>query len=287
MKTATSYLAQICLPLTLLLASCGAQAVLPETLPPLKTALDCMPEAGAITASHRGTSRDWATAENSISGLKKLIEENYLIAEIDVARLRDGTYITFHDGVWDEVSTGKGPIASTTKAGLDKILLKTRRGKLTADRPPSFENMLNTAKGKIYLEIDFKSSANMDQIIERIRKADMGQHVLLIAYSAKQAKRLRKLAPDMLLSAPQNAAKNGELIWLGKDIKDRRRITSIRNSKQYAIGRVGKALDERDLTTARVNADILVTDYPNQYLPLTGLNRAERQAFGECLAKAL
>ena len=125
----------------------------------------------------------------------------------------------------------------------------------------------------------------MGEIIELIRKADMGDHVLLIAYSGGQAKRLRNLAPDMLISAPQNSAKKGELIWLGKDIKDNRRIAAINKSGQYAIGRVGKALDERDVKTAKLNADILVTDYPNQYLPLTGLNRKEQQAFAACLEK--
>jgi len=281
MNIRTAFLSAAALALT----ACSGQSVLPDTLPPLKTALDCMPEKGAIIAAHRGVSRDWREAENSISALKKLIKENYLIAEIDVARLRDGTYITFHDGVWDEISTGKGPIASTTKDGLEKILLKSRRGALTSDRPPRFETMLETAKHKIYLEIDFKSSSNMGEIIELIRKADMGDHVLLIAYSGGQAKRLRSLAPDMLISAPQNSAKKGELIWLGKDIKDNRRIAAINKSGQYAIGRVGKALDERDVKTAKLNADILVTDYPNQYLPLTGLNRKEQQAFAACLEK--
>jgi len=183
--------------------------------------------------------------------------------------------------------TGKGPIASTAKAGLDKILLKTRRGKLTADRPPVFEEMLEAAKGKIYLEIDFKSSADMNRVVEAIRSADMTEAVLLIAYTAKQAKRLRKLAPDMLLSAPQNGSKRGELIWLGKDIDDTPRVDTIRNSGQYTIGRVGKALDERNLKMTRRNANILVTDYPNQYLPLTGLNRDERKGFSQCLKLAL
>lgn len=283
MKTFTSYAVIMCLTLS----ACSGEGGRPELLPPLKVALNCLPETGAMIAAHRGTSRDWGIAENSISGLKKLIKDNYLVAEIDVAKLRDGTFITFHDGVWEETSTGKGPVAASVKADLDKILLKTRRGKFTADRPPQFEEILTVAKNKIYLEIDFKSSADIKAIIEVIRGQGMGQHVLLIAYTAKQAKTLRKLAPDMLISAPQNSAKRGELIWLGKDIRDTERNASIQKKEQYAIGRVGKALDERDLKTARRNADILVTDYPNQYLPLTGLNRNERAAFKTCLETPL
>lgn len=270
-----------------MLMACQGRSAIPESLPPLKIALDCLPEAGAMSAAHRGTSRDWKLAENSVSALNRLIKKGYLIAEIDVARLGDGTLITFHDGVWDEISTGKGPIAASAIDDLDNILLKTRRGDLTADRPSLFEDMLSAAKAEIYLEIDFKSSVNMGQVIKKIRKADMDQHVLLIAYTERQAKALRKLAPDMLISAPQNSAKPGELIWLGKDIKDTKRISAIKASGQYAIGRVGKSLDERHLKTAQRNADILVTDYANQYLPLTGLNRAGREAFGTCLESKL
>ncbi|MEP1229476.1 MAG: glycerophosphodiester phosphodiesterase family protein, partial [Litorimonas sp.] len=189
-----------------ILMSCQKTTPYPEHLPPLKAAIECLPKDGAIIAAHRGTSRDWNTAENSISALQKLIKQNYLLAEIDVAGLRDSTMITFHDGVWDDISTGKGPVISTTKESLEKILLKTRKGTYTSDRPPLFEDMLQTAKGKIYLEIDFKSSANMQNVISTIKKYDMSDQVLLIAYTKNQAKKLRNLAPNMLLSSPESGA---------------------------------------------------------------------------------
>ena len=269
--------------LCLSLNACNKATPYPERLPPLKTALNCLPETGAIIAAHRGTSRDWNEAENSPSALQKLIKQNYLIAEIDVARLKDGTMITFHDGVWDDISTGRGPVASTTKGELDKILLKTRKGAFTPDRPALFEDMLIAAKDKIYLEIDFKSSVNLQKVIMAIKDYDMERQVLLIAYSANQAKTLRRLAPNILISAPQNSAQTGELVWLGADIKDTKRASSIKKKEQYAIGRISQAYNETGLKLAKRNAHILVTDYPNQYLPLTGLSRGERQVFYECL----
>ena len=269
--------------LCLALSACTKAAPYPERLPPLKTALNCLPKAGAIIAAHRGTSRDWNEAENSLSALQKLIKQHYLIAEIDVARLKDRTLITFHDGVWDDISTGKGPVASTTKGELDKILLKTRKGTFTSDRPALFEDMLTAAKDKIYLEIDFKSSVNIQNVIMAIKDYDMERQVLLIAYSANQAKTLRRLAPNMLISAPQNSAQTGELVWRGADIKDTKRASSVKKKEQYVIGRIGQAYNGTDLKLAKRNAHILVTDYPNQYLPLTGLSRGEQQAFYECL----
>ncbi len=262
---------------------CSQQNLRLETLPPLKIALDCLPDKGAMIAAHRGTSRDWQTPENSISGLKKLIGNNYLMAEIDVARLRDGTLITFHDGVWDDLSTATGVVASSTQSDLDKILLRTRRGILSADRPPKFEDILIAAKNKIYLEIDFKTSANIQQVIDLIYKNEMEHHVLLISYTQKQANILRNIAPDMALSVSRSSKVKGDFIWLGDDIKNTRHLSSIQSHNQYVIGRVGQVSTQKALKTAKLNADILVTDYPNQYLPLTGLNKDQRKVFRSCL----
>jgi len=282
MKTNSSFKTIVLAIFSFILAACN-QNIYPDNLPPLKTALQCLPQEGAVIAAHRGTSRDWQIAENSISGLNKLIKGDYLMAEIDVAKLQDGTLITFHDGVWDDISTAKGPISASQKNDIDKILLKTRREQFTNDRPPLFEDILLAAKGKIYLEIDFKSSVNIKQVIDIIYKHNMENNVLLISYTSKQAKALRKSAPDMLISAPNKSALKGELIWLGNDIRDKKYIPAIKKSGQFAIGRVGKAYDETDLKTAQDHADILVTDYPNQYLPVTGLNRDQRRVFANCL----
>lgn len=278
------------------LHACKPQISKFETLPPLSRALQCMPEPGAIIAAHRGTSRNWPTPENSISGLNKLIKENYLIAEIDVARLGDGTLITFHDGIWDDISTGKGPIAASSRSDLDKVLLKTRRGKLTNDRPPFFEDMLTIAKNKIYLEIDFKSSVNMETVINTIHNHQMDKHVILIAYTAKQAKQLRKLAPNMVLSIPDDVAigqktyqgniqgpQTGNLVWLGRDVIELETVRPIKRAGHYIIGRAGEASKTKYLKEIRRNADIIVTDYPEQYLPLTGLDKAQHKSFENCL----
>ena len=58
----------------------------------VKTAIACLPEESALMAAHRGVSENWDLPENSASGLQRLIDENYLVAEVDVASTKDGTY---------------------------------------------------------------------------------------------------------------------------------------------------------------------------------------------------
>lgn len=253
------------------------------TYPSLKTALTCLPDGAAMMASHRGTSRDWNVAENSISGLERLIAGGYKVAEIDIAGTKDGTLFSYHDGVWDEVSTGSGPVASTTTADLSDILLKTRRGTLTSERPPTFAQMLETSKDRIYLEIDFKSSARFEPVLAAIRDAGMADQVVLIAYSPGQARKLAQLAPDMLLSNPVEAAKPGHLVWMGADASDVSAAKALKDEGSIVIGRVWEKSKADGLPNMLKNAKLVVTDYINQYEPITG--RYDKAAYANCLVE--
>lgn len=255
-----------------------------EKLAPLKKALSCLPQNAAIIAAHRGTDERWKDiAENSIGGLKALIDHGSLMAEIDVAGLKDGTLITFHDGIWDEISTGKGPVASTRKDDLENILLKSRAGKLTADRPPLFSDMLNLAKGKIYIEIDFKSSADYRSVINAIHDADMADQVLLISYSARQSAQLERLAPEMLRSNPPDATQKGHAVWLGYDVANGSKAKSLKAKGNYTIGRIGDPRRQPPFTALRKASDILVTDQAERYDGIEGLNRKARAEYEACL----
>jgi len=257
----------------------------PTKLAPIRKALACLPENAAIIAAHRGTDERWKDkAENSIGGLQALIDHGILMAEIDVAGLKDGTLITFHDGVWDEISTGKGPIASSRKSDLENILLKTRSGKLTADRPPLFSDMLKLAKGKTYVEVDFKSSADYRSVIKAIHDADMADQVLLISYSPRQTAQLKRLAPEMLRSDPPEASQKGHAVWLGYDVVngDTERTLKLGN---YKIGRLGDPRRQPPFRELRKASDILVTDQAERYKGIEGLSGSEQETYYSCLDK--
>lgn len=261
-------------------------SLLGSTLPPIRTLLSCLPEDTAILAAHRGTDKSWDDqAENSIGALKKLINHGTLMAEIDLAGLKDDTLIIFHDGVWDEISTGKGPIASTTKADLEKILLISRAGKPTADRPPLFSDILKTAKNKMYLEIDFKSSADTKAVIKAIRDAGMADQVLLIAYTAKAAANLERLAPEMLRSNPTDAIQNTHAVWLGYDVANGTTSKDMKSKGNFTIGRIGDPNRQPPLANLIKASDILVTDYAERDDGIIGLTNQNRATLQACLAK--
>lgn len=232
-----------------------------------------------MISAHRATARDWDYPENALGGIERFAKAGYLMVEIDVARLKDGTHILFHDGVWDKISTAKGPIARASGNDLAGILLRSRKGRLSDQRPALLEDYLKAAKDKLYLEIDFKSSADEAAVIKAVQEAGLGDHVILISYTKKQRERLKALAPTMLISSGAAYAKEGDLVWIGKDITKPER----RARNQRLIGRVGRPDAATDLALAKGQAAILVTDDANLYMPITGLTRETKAQYTDCL----
>lgn len=247
----------------------------------LKDVLSCLPNKNTFIAAHRGTSRAWDIPENSLQGLNLLIEAGTLIAEIDVAGLKSGEQILYHDGVWDRKSTGKGPLASTTWDTAETYLLKSYAGTLSSERPPLLSTVLDLAKDKIFLEVDFKSSAKTDDVLRLIRERDMAGQVVLIAYTQERAKELQALAPEMLISAPgedKGQALNPKttLLWMGRNITSQMEKTDM-------AGYIGLVSKEDNISEKAAQSVFLVSDWPTDYPAIIG--EYDQQAYATCLAE--
>jgi len=290
------FAAAICLGFTLSLARCKAVENQKPTnlnekannLPPLADYISCLPEEAALVAAHRGTAKRSQYPENSTSALKALLKKGYLVTEVDVAGLKDGVHILYHDGVWDDKSTGKGTIVSSTWSNAEKILLEDTRGKLSADRPVKLEDYLIAAKGKIYVEIDFKSSAKYETVIKLIREQNMANQVILISYSAGQTRKLARLAPDMMVSIGTNEAlgqtrfKPGQVAaWIGYDVDNPQLVKNLQEKDISILGRIRKDWNKK----AAVAADILVTDDIFNLDPIIGLSKNNKVELESCLTK--
>ena len=256
---------------------------------PLKQHFKCLPDSAAILTAHRGTSKGKGLAENGKAGLEALINKGVMIAEIDVAKTKDGVHFLFHDGVWDDKSTGRGAIASSRWSKAEAYLLKDTEGRLTSETPISVEDYLKIAKDKIYLEIDFKSSSKYEDVIRLIRKHGMGDQVILISYSLGQARKLARLAPNMLVSVTVN--NEGDLrgalsaglktkniaAWTGRK-GPRSPLEKQLKNKGIAI----LSYPTKNEARALINkSNIIVTDYALDQKPIIG--RYDKAAYKSCL----
>ena len=260
---------------------------------PLRKQFACLPREAAFIAAHRGVSKGEGFAENSKSSLEALIKHGILIAEVDVAGLKDGTHILYHDGVWEEKSTGQGEVVASRWADAQKILLNDTDGKVTADRPAKLADILSLAKDKIYLEIDFKSSAIYKTVIDMVRTSGMADRVILIAYNENQARRLAQLAPEMLLSVGIRDMDDVESLksagvkavnmnaWLGRGPYDRDVVDSLDRASIPILAWPTR----NQMQGGALPASLLVTDYAFDYDPVIGLSDEGFQIYKSCLSE--
>lgn len=197
-----------------------------------------------------------------------------------------------HDGVLERTTVGKGAVVSKSWEQAQTILLRDPSGRVTSDTIPRLEDVLQLASKKIYLEIDFKTSASYQDIIGQIRHHDLQNHVILIAYSKSQARTLNRLAPEMFISLPasnprhltelfENGLKPDKIgVWISKkDLPTSLEKTLAENN----IALLRKA-PTTGVTQAAKHASLLVDDYAFQLKPVMGLTRQTRRAFDHCMA---
>lgn len=265
----------------------------------------CKPAGTAFVAAHRGTHEGSPYPENTLEGLQALASKNVKFAEVDVARLKDGTLILWHDGVWDRGSTGKGPISSTTWNQAKKLLTKDTRGNITSYRPTRFDDALNWSKNNIYLQIDFKSSVDPEKVIAAIRKAGMINNVILIAYTKKDALEYHRLAPEAAISAgvldrSYEQYRNGRslpnsvtLAWIGKTPLTDPRVQRLKADGTPILTGTFFGLDEKLQRSGRFGeyksvaktADLIGTDYAFDAQPVLSFSKKQREELSACLEK--
>ena len=157
------------------------------------------------TVAHRGA---WqGTAENSVAAVERAIALGVAFAEIDVQESRDGQLFCLHD--MSLMRTAGLPVMP---AALDWATLGTVRLRKGAGGPdaafsdqtlPLFDQILETARGRIYLDIDAKSPVLLPAIAKAVRRHGMSDavNVKLWATGPSEIAALRAHLADLGLIA--------------------------------------------------------------------------------------
>jgi glycerophosphoryl diester phosphodiesterase len=166
----------------------------------LSAMLDCHEAAGqTLISAHRGGPSP-GLPENAIPTMDAVLTAIPAIMEVDVAQSRDGVHFLLHDDRLDRTTTGTGLAAAQDWAAIRALKLRDSAGWVTPYTVPTLEEALRWAKDKTVLQLDFKRSASFEEVIALVRAEGMAHSVVLIAYTAAQAKALHALAPEMLIS---------------------------------------------------------------------------------------
>lgn len=153
---------------TLIQTDCGAELILYLT----RNGRHSLGTANKVlVASHRA---DWKLApENSLSALENSIRYGVDIVETDVRRTKDGHLVILHDPHVARMTNGQGYIADMTLEEIKRLNLRDALGQTTAEKIPTLEEYMLSAKGRVRLYLDKAGQdggALVPQILELAKK---------------------------------------------------------------------------------------------------------------------
>lgn len=132
--------------------------------------------------------------ENSLLSIKKAIEANIDLIEIDVRTTKDSILVLMHDSEIDRTTNGKGKIKDYTYKELQKFNLKSNDS-ITDEKIPLLVDALKLSKGKVIPNLDLKA-VNYRQLHKLLKSVGMEHEV--ISYIGKEEKVKEMYAIDSL-----------------------------------------------------------------------------------------
>ncbi len=139
--------------------------------------------------------------ENAIETFEYQLAKQPLIIECDVAMSKDSVLVLMHDDKLERTTTGKGLLKQHTVAELGQLYLKDPAGAQTRYRIPELGAVLKWGKGRTLFTLDVKRGVPYEKVIEAVRKAGAEANAVIITYTADQAAKVYRLAPELMISA--------------------------------------------------------------------------------------
>jgi glycerophosphoryl diester phosphodiesterase len=168
-----------------------------------------------IVIAHRGAHRD--APENTLASLEKAIEIGCDYVELDVRRTKDGALVIMHDSSVNRMTNGKGKIADLTLEEIRKLEVKSRHAaKWAGLKVPTFDEMLDHAKGRMKIYVDHKQAPPAD-VLAAINRHGM-LHDVVIYGSVSTLREYKRLAPDVWIM-PGHPDSIAQIESLCRDLK--------------------------------------------------------------------
>ncbi|MBP1995648.1 glycerophosphodiester phosphodiesterase [Paenibacillus eucommiae] len=154
----------------------------------------------SLVTAHRGSS--YTAPENTLSALKKAIEDGAGFAELDVQETKDGVIVVMHDN------------NAFRTTGINKAMWEIQSSELFRanagawfshnfedEKVPTLEQAIQTAKGKIKLNIELKNNGHSKHLAEGtvkiIEKNQFVNQCVISSFDPVLLKKVKKLNPNI------------------------------------------------------------------------------------------
>jgi glycerophosphoryl diester phosphodiesterase len=147
--------------------------------------------------AHRGDHTE--APENTLAAFENAIKNGADYVEIDLRTTADSQLVIMHDASVDRMTDGKGVVKDMRYDSLQKLKVKNKQHPEWGEFAiPSFQQVLDLCKDKIYIYLDFKN-ADPAAAYREIVKHGMEKQVVVYINAEPQFYGWRKTAPSMPL----------------------------------------------------------------------------------------
>jgi glycerophosphoryl diester phosphodiesterase len=137
----------------------------------------CAQETSVVAISHRG--EHLKHPENTMAAYRAAVAAGADYIETDVRTTSDGKLVIMHDGTVDRCTNGHGDVAAMTFDDVRKLDAGAKfAAEFAGTQVPTFDEVLEFAKGKINVYIDAKRISAQD-VVDAVRRHSMEDHVVL------------------------------------------------------------------------------------------------------------
>lgn len=170
----------------------GSTATLRHVRPANPKSFSYLDSPTPLAFAHRGG--ETGHPENTLPAFAGAVELGFRYLETDAHLTADGHVVAFHDDVLDRVTTLTGPIERRSAAELQQPVVD-------ALHPVPLMSDLLDAFPDARINIDPKSDAVLEPLIDLLRRHDALDRVALGAFSDSRLERARQLAGPSLCTA--------------------------------------------------------------------------------------
>lgn len=149
-----------------------------------------------VILAHRGGADEYP--ENSLESFEKMRELGFTYIETDTHATADGELVIIHDPNLERTTDGYGPIREKTWAEVETLTDRSGR------RPMLLREALDLFPD-LDFNVDLKSDATVEPMIELMRSGDYRDRVLIASFEERRLKVLRRAIPGVATSIGTSA----------------------------------------------------------------------------------
>ena len=228
-----------------------------------------------INCAHRGASGH--APENTIAALEKAIALGAGMAEIDIQQTADDRFAVFHDDNLDRTTNGAGPLWEKTLAELQALDAGSWFGpEYAGERVPSLEDVLETTRGRLPLNIELKLHGHerqlVDLVIRTLHDNNIEDRCLVTCFDHRVAVAVKQADSALTVGAILGRQQDTDRIFTlpvdvlstEKSLVDEDFMAAARRAgKQVHVWTVNEPEEMRRLIDLGVDA--VITNYPDRF----------------------